>query len=253
MKKLFISLVLFLSLGACSNIEVPERSWDRKDDPVKFWANVLNAHVDENGRINFAGAAKAPDNLLNYLSYVASTSPHTHPEQFTEKSQTLAYYINAYNALAMYNVIVSDFPDALTGWSKLDYFILNRFKIGGEWNSLYGFENNIIRKLGEERVHFALNCMSISCPRLPRKPFLADQLDDQLDRETRIFFGEARNLTVDSARKIVQISEILDFFTEDFTKSGTLIDYVNRYVDTAIPMDYGIEFIAYDWTVKRQR
>ena len=37
--------------------------------------------------------------------------------------------------------------------------------------SLYTLENDVIRPLGDERVHFALNCMVVSCPRLPRVAF----------------------------------------------------------------------------------
>ena len=43
--------------------------------------------------------------------------------------------------------------------------------------SLYTFENEVIRPLGEPRVHFALNCLVRGCPRLPPTPFVAERLD----------------------------------------------------------------------------
>jgi hypothetical protein len=58
-------------------------------------------------------------------------------------------------------------------------------------------ENDVIRSLGDERLHFALNCMAVACPRLPKTPFSADRLNDQLEQEARRFFGEPRNLVVD--------------------------------------------------------
>ncbi|MGI9378393.1 MAG: DUF547 domain-containing protein [Methyloligellaceae bacterium] len=253
LNKFITSLVLIMTLAACSNVEIPEREWKETDDPLKYWAEVLDKHVDVQGRIDFSGLAAAPENLLVFLNYVKQTSPHTHPADFTSSHAAIAYYINAYNALAMYNIILLGFPEALRGWRKLDYFLLKRFNIGGQRNSLYGFENRIIRKLGEERVHFALNCMSVGCPRLPAVPFTPENLEKQLDQQARRFFGEDRYLQVDRSRKTVRVSEILDFFTEDFTiRSGTLINYINRYREERIPGSYRVEFLDYDWTVNRQ-
>ena len=253
LKMIFTSLALTVVLAACSNVEIPEREWKPSEDPLEFWADVLENHVDAQGRIDFAGLAAAPENLLIFLNYVKQVSPHTHPAAFSSSQEVIAYYINAYNALAMYNIIHSGIPTSLTGWRKLDFFLLKRFNIGGQWNSLYIFENRIIRKLGEERIHFALNCMSVGCPRLPAIPFEPANLEAQLDREALRFFGEDRYLRVDNTSKTVWVSQILDFFTEDFTaKSGTLINYINRYQRNPIPETYRIEFLDYDWTVNRQ-
>jgi hypothetical protein len=49
---------------------------------------------------------------------------------------------------------------------KIRFFLLRKYRVGGEDMSLYALENDIIRPLGEPRVHFALNCMAVSCPRL---------------------------------------------------------------------------------------
>ena len=74
-----------------------------------------------------------------------------------------------------------------------------------------------------------------------------------LERETRFFFAEPRNLQVDSALKVVRMSEILSFYPEDFlAKAPSLVAYVNRYRDAPMPADYRVEFIPYDWTINRQ-
>jgi hypothetical protein len=44
-------------------------------------------------------------------------------------------------------------------------FYLRTFTVGRKSISLYKFENDLIRPLGEERVHFALNCMVSSAAR----------------------------------------------------------------------------------------
>jgi hypothetical protein len=121
--------------------------------------------------------------------------------------------------------------------------------------SLYAYENDVIRKLGDPRTHFALNCSARGCPVLPRTPFTGDKLDAELDRETHKFFSENRNLRIDHPNKTVNVSEILEFYTEDFTPTHapTLIAYINRYLADPIPEDYAVQFIDYDWTIANSR
>lgn len=111
----------------------------------------------------------------------------------------------------------------------------------------------MIRPLGEERVHLALNCMAVSCPRLPRGPFTAANLDGELGAATRLFLSEPRNLQVDPERQVVRLSAIFEFYTVDFLKrSPSLIAWVNRYRAEPIPSDYRVEFLPYDWTINAQ-
>ena len=226
----------------------------QQSDPYQPWARVLAKFANERGEVYFHALARNRTDLDNFLDYVAQVSPRTAPESFSGKEAKLAYYLNAYNALAMFNVIDSGTPTSLTGLTKVRFFGFKRFSIGGERMSLYSLENDVIRPFSDERVHFALNCMSVGCPRLPREPFRADKLNQRLDEEARRFFSEARNFQVLHERKLVRASSILKFYPEDFlAKSPTLIAYINRYASVKIPEDYRIEFVDYDWTVNSQR
>jgi hypothetical protein len=69
--------------------------------------------------------------------------------------------------------------------------------VDGEKTNLYDYENKVIRPLGDARVHFALNCMVRSCPRLPRTPFKADTLDLVLEQLSHEFFMSEKHLRVD--------------------------------------------------------
>jgi len=150
----------------------------------------------------------------------------------------------------MYNVLERGVPASLGGYSKIEFFLLRKFTVGDATLSLYEYENNVIRPFGEERVHFALNCMAIGCPKLPRAPFTAEPLEDQLEREARAFLNEERNLRIEPASRTVYLSEILDFYAEDFLMHArSLVTYVNRYRASPIPEEYEIRFIPYDWRV----
>jgi hypothetical protein len=221
--------------------------------PIDSYATVLQRYVDDRGRTDFQGLARDPGALDAFVGYVYRTSPESNPEQFPTQDARLAYYLNSYNALAMYNVVQSGIPTSLSGLKKVGFFYLTDVKVGGKTISLYDYENDVIRKQGEERVHFALNCMAAGCPRLPRYPFPSENIGAELDKQARFFFSEPRNLRVDADKKTVYVSEILSFFTEDFLKKKpTLIAYINQYAPEPIPDDYKVEFIPYDWTINNQ-
>lgn len=246
-------------LSACSTIVKPSVG----DAPLvslaqaeRGYAGVLLRHVNDRGEVDFTALRddKTSSGLQALEAYVqaigatplnAAPTPHGH----------LAHMINAYNALSMYNVIASGIPATHAGWAKVKFFILRKFEIGGTPMSLYAFENDIIRKLNEPRVHFALNCSAVSCPVLPRTPFSADRLDAELDRETRAFFARPENLRIDTAQRTVYFNEILKFYTEDFTPAhaASLIAYAQRYTASVIPPDYQVAFTPYDWTVADSR
>jgi hypothetical protein len=218
------------------------------------WAVVLERFVDESGRVDFEGIARAPGDLASAVAYIASTSPESNPSLFANREARLAYYINAYNALAMFNVIDSGMPRSLAGLQKLAFFWVKKFTIGGRSMSLYALENDVIRPMRDERVHFALNCMSISCPRLPRKPFTSGNLDGELAAAARLFFSEKRNLAISTDAREVKVSEILKFYREDFLRtSPDLIAYINRHMEAKIPQGYKVDFIDYDWTINDSR
>ena len=221
------------------------------------WSRVLAHFVDEEGRIEFRGLAGDRGDLDRFVNYVGRVSPSTQPEHFDEPLKVLAYHINAYNALAMHGVLEAGIPAGFTSFFKRAiFFKFRRVVIGGRNTSLYDYENRIIRPLGEPRVHFALNCMVRDCPRLPREAFWAAELDLQLETVTREFFSKEKHIRVDTENLEVWLSEILDFYTEDFVADGrrqSLISYVNRYVPTPIGDGYRVQFIPYDWTINRQR
>jgi hypothetical protein len=132
------------------------------------------------------------------------------------------------------------------------FFRLRKITVGGRSMSLARYENDVIRPLGEPRVHFALNCMTRSCPRLPQEAFDADALEAQLESAAREFLNDARNVRVDVAAREVWLSSLFDFYTEDFApdrKRESLISYVNRYRNEPIEPKLTVKFIPYDWSI----
>jgi hypothetical protein len=223
---------------------------------VQNWATILQRFVDDEGRVAFVALAQDRADLDRFIDYVARISPANAPDQFDTPASVLAYHLNAYNALAMHGVIDRNIPTGFNNFFRRAYFFwFRKGIIGGTRTSLYDYENKIIRPLGESRVHFVLNCMVRSCPRLPRTPFVADDLESQLQAATIEFFAGDKHLRIDHGKREVLVSEILRFYTRDFVASNErqdLIAYINQYRADSVPVDYEVRFIPYDWSLNAQ-
>jgi len=236
-----------LGLGACATLPAPAAP--SPADPAAVWSRVLADHVNGEGAIDFVGLRERPNDLEAYVAWVGRHGPRSTPALFPTRESRLAYYINAYNALAMYLVVATPRRPE----EQVRFFIATRVPIDGGAMSLYTFENEVIRPLGEPRVHFALNCLVRGCPRLPPTPFAAERLDAMLDAETRRFLDDPRNVQVDPPLRTLRLHSILKFYTADFLAAApSLPVYVNRYRSTPVPEDYGVRFIPYDWTLHQQ-
>lgn len=236
---------------ACASVRVPERGAVTSERAVEAWARVLDCCVDAQGRVDFARLAQEPADLEQYVRYVSEVDPDSDAGAFPSVQARLAHHLNAYNALSMYGVIELGIPRTNAGLRKVRFFFLRRYRIAGRRESLHAYESRI-RAIGEPRVHFALNCMSVSCPQLPRTPFRAQDLERQLDAAARSFVDDPRYVQVDAAAKRARLSAIFKFYTNDFLAAAdSLLAYVNRLRQEAIPADYEVEFLPYDWTINR--
>ncbi len=240
---------LVLALPACATLAPPPGPAAAPGDPSAAWERLLRAHVLDDGRIDFVALRRDPGDLAAYVTWLSGHGPRTTPELFPTDAARLAYYLNAYNALAMYQVVTTPRRPE----QQIRFFLLTAITIDGQRLSLYQLENAVIRPLGDPRVHFALNCLVRGCPRLPREAFDPARLDAQLEREARHFFNEARNVQVDPPLRVVRFNSILRFYRGDFlAHAPSLVAYANRYRDDPIPEDHDIRFIPYDWTLHQR-
>lgn len=254
----FLAAIVVAAIGGLMINETPAKLGPPKsldlDQWDAAWTDVLARHVDARGRVDFSGLAKDRAKLDEVVKFIAAVDPAFSPELFPTPNARLAYYLNAYNALAMYGVLDAGVPKRFGWFGRIRFFVLRKFTMGSRAISLYRLENGVIRPLGDPRVHFALNCMSVSCPRLPQSAFTANALDEQLATVTREFVAEKRNVDVDEGRKELRISAIFKFYTKDFlTKASSLPAYIDRYRLAQVPANYKIVFDDYDWSINDQK
>jgi hypothetical protein len=88
--------------------------------------------------------------------------------------------------------------------------------VAGQSVSLEHVEHQILRTMGEPRIHFAIVCAFVGCPRLLGEAYVAEKLDAQLAENARAFFADRTKFTYDAARRTVSVSPILKWFGADF-------------------------------------
>jgi hypothetical protein len=169
---------------------------------------------------------------------------------FPRDDDRLAFWINAYNAATL-DQVLRRWPIRSVHDHKLSFFVVTRYRVDGRPLSLYAIENDIVRRqFADPRVHFALNCASIGCPRLPAEPFDGATLQAQLERETTRFLNEPRNVAVENGSLV--LSEIFSWYADDFPPDA--VAWVRaRRPDLDPPEGAKATYRPYDWALNDQQ
>lgn len=241
-----------LALTACGGVVKPKNTipTETLEAMTAFdyalWTGVLKTHVNDKGQVDYPALIKNRAPLDKFVSQLAVLGPNSHPELFKTEQDKLAYYINAYNALTMFNVI-NRYPEikSVTD-SKASFFVLTEFELDGDEIDLRALENDIVREeFDEPRIHFALNCASVGCPQLPNEPFLPATLEAQLERETQKFLHETRN--VKWKGNTVWLSEIFNWYGTDFKPTPINWIRANAKPPLDLPAKVSKQYQEYDW------
>jgi hypothetical protein len=252
MKKNKTHALLFLSIILLSCQSSVLGMVDTSPPSHKAWDELLKANVSTNGIVNYKGFISEKAKLETYLKSISENAPD---RKTWSKNEQLAYWINAYNAFTV-KLIVDNYPvesikdlgPALKIPLIKDVWHYKFFKIGGQESSLDEIEHSILRKEFEEpRIHFAINCASVSCPPLLNEAFEASTINAQLDKVAKGFINDSsRNKITPIA---IQISLIFSWFNGDFTKNGSLIDFLNKYSNLKINANAKVSHLDYDWNL----
>ncbi len=243
----FLLPLLWASILSASNFD--HSDWDR----------VLKTYVSDSGEVDYAAIKGNRQDLDAYVNRLADASPENQPDKFPGAKDQLAYWMNAYNAFVT-QAVVDAYPIMSVrriGPGETDFFVKKHCKAGGRLLSLQDIETNFLRKVsGDPRIHFAIVCASLSCPRLSHDAFSGGNVESQLDFLTRQFFSERRNLSVDALTREVTLSMILTWYKSDFQAGqSSLVDYAKRYAPPRMAelidgiRNPKVKFREYDWAI----
>ncbi len=229
------------------------------------WDRVLKAYVNSIGEVDYSALKANRKDLDAYIQMLGESSPANRPELFPTKAHELAYWMNAYNAFVVRGVVDNYPTRSVRDLGVLyGFFRRNDYTAGGVKMSLRHLENEILRKqYNEPRIHFGIVCASISCPRLSREAFTAENLEKQLERLARQFINERRNLTINPGANELTLSKIFDWYKKDFEngpggRKQTVLDFVRRYAsdENRKALDslgqLSVKYYDYDWSINER-
>lgn len=225
-----------------------------------IFSELLQKYVKD-GLVDYKNL-KNDEEFKSYLSQLSKTDP----TEFT-RNEKLAFWINAYNAFTL-QIVMVNYPiksitdlneggkllnnlEGKTVWDK-KFISINKKKY-----SLNEIEHNILRKMDEPRIHFALVCASISCPELRNEAYGAGEIDEQLLDDTKKFLNDKEKNHYDLKNRKAYISKLFDWFRVDFgdTDENILMfisDYLPKDISTDISLnisDWKIKYNNYNWNL----
>ena len=113
--------------------------------------------------------------------------------------------------------------------------------------TLDDIEHNILRKMNEPRMHFAINCASMSCPQLANQAYLGHKIDRQLETAAQGFLRDtSKNIIAPSQ---IFLSKIFLWFRTDFGTTTDLIQMINQHTGSSVPDNVSITYLSYDWAL----
>jgi len=250
--------------SATQSATLARKSWaeiDSDETLYEPWARVLETYVDEEGLVDYAGLAGAGrPGLEAFMNTLATTDP----SGWSEPRQ-IAFWINAYNAATVYQVVerypLDSVRDVGALFGLLGGFFKQPYRIANEDRSVDNIEHDILRPtFNDARIHWTLVCASFGCPRLLRRPYVAADLEPLLTEVSFEFVANPRALQIDDASKTLHVTSYFDWYGGDFeAEAGDIIDYILRYApDEAaawIRANHDamrVRFMDYDWTLNDQ-
>ena len=225
------------------------------------YARLLGAHVRAGSvagvRLNLAdyGAMKGDPDYVRSLDDFARAEP----ERLASKADRFAFWINAYNLMAI-KAVLDQYPTAsIRDGGSLLRPIWKRTigTVARTEHTLDDIEHGILRReFGDPRVHFAIVCASVSCPDLRAEPYEGARLDAQLDDAVRRFLANRKKGLVPGADgRTAQVSSIFKWFGGDFAGAGGVAPFIRAKADPALApevtglTDAGLSYLPYDWSL----
>ena len=166
----------------------------------------------------------------------------------------LAFWINAYNFLAIDTVIRNPKIKKLTDLNKIFKAVWKQTagSVAGKAYSLDDIEHGFLRKyFNEPRMHVALVCAAKSCPNIRWEAYRGNKLVDQLDDQLKTFVASpSKGVKIDESRRRIYLSPIFKWFKSDFA-GGPIKWLQGKGLITAAQAGYKVKYLDYDWTLNK--
>ena len=215
--------------------------------PAAFDA-LLGKYV-RNGRVNYSGFGS--DAAFNqFVASLEGADPSS-----MSKDEALAFWINAYNALVIRNVL--DHPGTKNPLDVKGFFDGIAFNVAGRRLTLNDIENKVIRPTyNEPLIHFGLVCAAVSCPPLIPNAYTGVDVRTTLRANAEKYLADTKQNRFDAATGTLWVSKIFEWYIADFGNSQDgIVEFVRRFgpADLVSKLESAanvkVKYNEYDWSI----
>lgn len=244
-----LPVAILLIVSAAVTISQRAFARDNYNRFLTLYDGLLRAHIrpaEKNGiaynGVNYDSWAADPRHK-NGLALLLAETPDAH----TAAREKMAFWINVYNFLTIDLIVREGERRSIRNLGTVfaSAWKLYTWRLAGREYSLDEIEHRILRPMGDPRIHFAINCASVSCPDLRTKAYRSTKLGAQLDDQVRTTLRNAgKGLRIDKGT--IYASKIFEWFAEDFS-GGDVRSWLRQYAP--IRADTSVKFLRYDWSI----
>ena len=231
-----IFVLLFLN-GITTIIFAQDNSNSFFDDADKFFRKYI-----KDGLVEYKSIKESQADLNKLIK----TIEELEYQKSLDSNYNKAVLINGYNLFTIYS-IVEKYP-VRSPKDIAGFFDKTEYLVGGESFTLNEIENKLRDEYNDPRIHFALVCAAKGCPKLLSSAYVPDKLERQLQEQTIKTLNDDYYIHLNKKNKKVVLSEIFKWYEKDFlSQNRNIIEYLNRFVNDTIPVEYSISYLNYDW------
>lgn len=251
-QKIFFWFFLFLSLNTSVNAEDLEEF-------NSVYGDLLDRHTHPNEEregitltlVDYLGWSRDPAHYqaMERLAIID-------PSKLQEEEDIKAFWINAYNLLTIDLIIQTQERESIRrqGGIIIGVWKKHFWTLFDDDYSLHQIEHQILRPMGDARIHFAINCASLSCPDLRGEPYIGELLDWQLEEQTKAFMLNPTKgvMTYEEGggdlkkEGEIAISAIFFWYGDDFGGRRGVRSLIRQYRDYE---PNKVKVLPYDWSL----
>lgn len=197
------------------------------DHSHRQFTNELQKYVGLDS-VDYQSWRKSPASLKRYIDSLTAIKSNEYKTFSTNEKKAL--WLNAYNAMTIY-LVLKNYP--VKGNKKYypsdsirqidGFWEDNKITIAKRTATLAQIEHNVLRRdFNDPRTHFAVVPAARGGATIDRVAFRPYGLNVWLDRKTKEYLGDLRNVHVDTKTKTVYVTQLFRWFPIDFAKSVKL-------------------------------
>ncbi len=239
-KNLFLLLTLIfagLALGDPNSVNTDANKPDLKEYLDEFYSQyseILKAYVSEDGLVNYPKLRRYRLELIPQTLEFSNVDP----EEFQKwpDDARKAFWVNAYNFYVL-KIVTDNYPIEPPFYKRIWWPVKSTVHIDGFYDKIYvpimgleyslsEIENRAVYGFNDPNVAFTLNRGTLGSPKLPKKPYRAENFDEMADDQIKTYLSRDVGFEINLSENKLLLAEQFERYSKAFIdKYGSMKKY----------------------------